>query len=148
MSFDQEPKQETVPTPALPFRDFSNPSREEREQLKALSTQVFGASSRYKKLYEYDHVLTHKVTETVPGENGQPDTEVEKEVPLLYNGSKQSVRRYRTTEEVIQLMLDFKTKREEFLAQMKKQQEEQKSKKEADELAKKVQEDLGGSALT
>lgn len=123
-------------------------SREEREQLKALSKELFGSPSRYQKLYQYDQVKTHKIKESVPGVDGAPDTEVEKEVPLLYNGSKQSVRKYRTTEEVLQLMLDFKVKRDEYMAQVKKAQEEQKAKEEADKLAKKVQEDLGGSALT
>lgn len=128
-----------------------NETREQREQLKALSTEVFGKSSRYQKLYEYDHVKTHKIKETVPGENGAPDTEVEKEVPLMAAGTtkvRQSVRKYRTTEEVLQLMLDFKAKRDEYLAQVKKAQDEQKAKKEADEQARKIQEQLGGSALT
>lgn len=123
-------------------------SRAVREALKALSLEVFGKSSRYQKLFEYDHVKTHKIKETVPGENGAPDTEVEKEVPLLFNGSKQSVRKYRSVEEVMQLMLDFKAKRDEFVAQMKAQQEEAKKKAEAEAQAKKVQEELGGSALT
>lgn len=146
----QETVQETarqVPTQ----RDFGPPTREQREQLKALSTEIFGKSSRYQKLYEYDQVLTRKIKETVPGENGEPDKEEENEVPLMVGpgkGSKQSVRRYRTTEEVLQLMLDFKAKREEFMRQMEEQKAAAKAKKDADDAAKKVQEELGGSALT
>lgn len=123
-------------------------SREERETLKALSKEIFGSPSRYQKLYEYDQVKTHKIKETVPGENGAPDTEVEKEVPLLFNGSKQSVRKYRTTEEVLKLMLDFKGKRDEYLAKVKADQEEAKAKKAEQELQQKIQNELGGSALT
>lgn len=122
-------------------------SREVREQLKALSKEIFGVSSRYQKLYSYQQVLTHKVKETVPGENGAPDTEVEKEVPLLYNGSKQSVMKHRSTEEVLQLLLDFKAKRDAYLEAMKAQQEEQKKAREEAAKAQKLQEELGGSAL-
>lgn len=123
-------------------------SREQREQLKALSLEIFGKTSRYQKLYEYDEVKTQTVTETVPGENGQPDTTKETNVPVLFNGSKQMTRRFRTTEEVLELMLNFKAKREEFMAQMKAQQEEAKAKTDAETQAKKIQEQLGGSALT
>lgn len=121
-------------------------SREIREQLKSLSLLLFGKSSRYQKLYKYDEVQTHKFKETVPGENGQPDTEKEIEVPLLFNGMKKSVRKHRTTEEVLNLMLDFKTKLEEFNTQMKKKQEEEKAEKETAELSKKIHENLNGSA--
>lgn len=123
-------------------------SRAVREVMKQLSMEVFGKSSRYQKLFEYDQVKTHKIKETVPGENGEPDTEVEKEVPLLFNGSKQSTRKYRSVEEVLQLMIDFKAKRDAFMAQMEQQKAEAKAKQEAEAQAKKVQEELGGSALT
>ena len=148
----QEPVQETevkLETKPQETRTMQGQeSRAVREQLKALSMEIFGKSSRYQKLFEYDQVKTHKIKETVPGENGAPDTEVEKEVPLLYNGSKQSTRRYRSVEEVLQLLLDFKAKRDEYIAQMKKQQEEAKAKADAEAQSKKVQEELGGSALT
>lgn len=123
-------------------------SREQREKLKALSLEIFGKSSRYQKLFEYDEVLTHKVTETIPGENGEPDRTETKEVPTLYNGVKQSRRRYRTAEEVLQLMLDFKAKRDEFLKQMEEQKAAAKAKKEEEARLAKIQEELGGSALT
>lgn len=125
-------------------------TRQEREQLKALSTEVFGAPSRYQKLFEYDRVLTHKVKETVPGKDGEPDTEKEVEVPLFAKGTvkvKQSVRTYRSHAEVLQLMLDFKAKRDEYLANVKKAQDEAKAKKDAEEATKKLQDELGGSAL-
>ena len=131
-------------------RGNTTPTREQREELKALSKEVFGASSKWQKLMEYDHVLTRKIKETVPGENGEPDKEVEREVPVFAPGTtkvKQSVRKYRSIEEVLELLKGFKAKREEFIAQMKKQQEEAKAKREADAQAAKVQEQLGGSAL-
>lgn len=155
MSHDQEHKHETehhIHTKHHETRTLrGHESRPVREALKALSKEVFGASSRYEKLFEYDHVLTHKVKETVPGENGAPDTEREVEVPLMAKGTtkvKQSVRKYRSVEEVMQVMLDFKAKRDAFIAEMKAQQEAAKAKQEADAKAKKLQDDLGGSALT
>lgn len=126
-------------------------TREQRDQMKALSLEIFGKSSRYQKMFQYDEVLTRKVKETVPGENGAPDTEREVEVPVMVGpgkGSKQSRRKYRTVEQVIQVLVEFKAKRDEFIAQMKKQQEEAAAKKEADLQAQKLQQELGGSALT
>ncbi len=123
-------------------------SREEREELKALSKEVFGVPSRYRKLYATQELITHKVAETVPGENGEPDTTKLVEVPLLQNGVKQYRSKYRSTEEVLQLLRDFKVKRDEYMAQVKKQQEEAKAKKEAEEKLKRIQEDLTGSAIT
>ena len=146
---ETEVKLETKPQETRTMQGHE--SRAVREQLKALSLEIFGKSSRYQKLFEYDQVKTVKIKETVPGENGAPDTEVEKEVPLMVGpgkGSKTSVRRYRSVEEVLQLLLDFKAKRDEYIAQMKKQQEEAKAKADAEAKAKKIQEELGGSALT
>jgi hypothetical protein len=153
MSYDQvetteEIKVETVPQGKGTMQGHE--TREQREQLKALSAEIFGKSSRYQKLFVYDQVLTRKIKEVVPGENGAPDTEVEKEVPILAPGTtkvKQSVRRYRTVEEVIKLLQDFKAKRDEYIANMKKAQDEAKAKKDAEDQAKKIQEELGGSAL-
>lgn len=124
-------------------------TREQRELLKALSTEIFGVSSRYQKLYEGQELVTKTVTETVPGENGAPDTQKEVKVPVLAaNGAKQFRVVRRSTEEVLELLQGFKVKRDEFLAQMKQQQEEAQAAKAAEDLAKKVQEDFGGSALT
>lgn len=123
-------------------------SREVREQMKLLSSEIFGASSKWQRLYKYDETVTTMVTETVPGENGAPDTTREVKVPV-YVGEKvkQFKRQYRTTEEVLALLLDFKTKRDEYLANMKKMQEEALERRLAAEAAKKIQESLGGSAL-
>lgn len=153
MSFDpveekQEVAQPTVETKGTPQ---GHETREQREELKALSKEVFGVSSRYQKLYQYDKVLTQKITETVPGVDGAPDTEKEVEVPIYAKGTtkvKQSVRKYRSTEEVLELLRSFKAKRDEFLAQMKAQQEAAKAKKEQDAAAEKLKEELTGSALT
>jgi len=128
---------------------MNDATREQREQMKLLSSEIFGASSKWQKLYKYDEVLTTTVTETVPGVDGQPDTTKEVKVPIYVEGTKvkQSVRKYRTTEEVLALLLSFKAKRDEYLANMKKLQAEALAKRKADEERKKLEQELSGSAL-
>jgi len=127
----------------------SNLPREQREKLKLLSSEVFGSSSKWQKLYKFDEVLKQTITETIPGEGDAPATTKEVEIPLYVEGTKvkQSVRKYRTTEEVEQLLLSFKEKRDEYIANMKKAQAEALAKRQADEAAKKLQNDFGGSAV-
>lgn len=124
-------------------------TREQREQMKALSQEIFGASSKWQKLYKYDAALTLTKTETVPGVDGAPDTTKEVEVPLYVEGTKvkQFERKYRTTQEVLDLLLSFKAKRDEYLANMKKLQAEALAKRKADEERKKIEQELSGSAL-
>lgn len=124
-------------------------TREQREQMKALSQEIFGASSKWQKLYKYDEVLTQTVTETVPGVDGAPDTTKEVKLPVFVEGTKvkQISRKYRTTQEVLELLLSFKEKRDAYIANMKKLQAEALAKRQADEAAKKLQADLAGSAL-
>lgn len=137
-----------VTTQTAAKRDFSNPTRKERELLSTLSKEVFGSPNRYKKLYEYDELVTNKVEEVVPGENGAADTTKIVDVPKLYNGVKQYVRKYRTSDEILVLLKDFKVKRDTFMAEHKKSQEEAAAKKVVEDQAKKLQEELAGSALT
>jgi len=124
-------------------------TREQRDQMKALSMEIFGASSKWQKLYKFDETLTEMVTETIPGVDGAEDTTKEVKVPLYVPGTKvkQIKRQYRSTQEVLELLLMFKAKRDEYIANMKKMQQEALAKRLADEKAKKLQEELGGSAL-
>lgn len=127
----------------------SNLPREQREKLKLLSSEVFGSSSKWQKLYKFDETLKHTITETIPGIDGAEDTTKEVEVPLYVEGTKvkQMVRKYRTTEEVEALLVTFKAKRDEYIANMKKAQADALAKRQADEAAKKLQSDFGGSAV-
>jgi len=135
-------------TPVKTTGQYDGPlSREMREEMKALSKEIFGSSSKYQKLYEQTEIVTMKKKEIIPGENGAEDTEREVTVPVLVNGSKQSRVVRRNNAEVLELLKTFKARRDEFMAQMQKQQEEQKAKREAADKAAKLQEDLGGSAL-
>ena len=124
-----------------------NITRAEREELKALSKEIFGKSSKYQMFLDgIPEVITKTTIEEVPGENGAPATTKEVKVPVLYNGVKQSRIRYFSVEETKAELLKMKAQLDDIRAQMKKQQEEQEAKKAADELAKKVQEDASGSA--
>lgn len=123
-------------------------TRSQRDEMKALSLEIFGKTSRYSKMFVYDDVLATEVDETIPGSNGEPDTTKKVRVPILFNGSKQSRRKYRNVEEVIGLLYAFKAKRDGFLAQMKAQQAQDAAAKEAELAATKLQQELGGSALT
>lgn len=127
----------------------SNLPREQREKLKLLSSEVFGSSSKWQKLYKFDEVLKHTVTETVPGVDGAEDTTKEVEIPLYVEGTKvkQSVRKYRTTEEVEALLVMFKAKRDAYIENMKKAQAEALAKRKADEDRKKLEAELNGSAV-
>lgn len=126
-----------------------NMSREVREELKALSKVVFGASSKWTRLMEYNQPLMTKITETVPGENGEPDTVTEKEVPLLVPGTKvrQSVRKYRSADEILVLLRDFKAKIDVFNQEQAAVRMEAAVKKQQEELEKKVQSELAGSSI-
>lgn len=140
--------QESAPEATETVDYGPNPPRAIRDQLKALSKEIFGTENKYRKLYEGKELITRKTVETVPGENGEPDTTKTVDVPVLMNGTKQYRMIYRTTNEVMALLKEFKVKREEFLVQLKAQQEADKKAKEEAEIAKKVQDSLAGSALT
>jgi hypothetical protein len=126
-------------------------TREERELAKKISLEVFGKSNAYKKLYEQQEMLTHMVDEVVPGENGEPDTTKKVRVPLFAKGTtkvKQYKMIYRNDHEVMAVLKDVQKQRNEYITQMMKQQAEAKAKADAEAQAKKLQEEVGGSALT
>jgi len=111
--------------------------REEREELKRLSKEVFGKSGAYQKLLNgIPELVTQLKVEEIPGENGNPGTLKETKAPVLLNGNFQFKQRYYTLEEIKTLMLD-----------LKKQQDERKAKIEADKLQMEVQDKAHGSAL-
>lgn len=150
MSHDQvqEAPQETQ-TPVVTKGTYT-PNREQRETLKALCKEIFGASGKWTKLLRdgTKELVTTKKMEKVPGENGEPDTEKEVSVPVLTpNGVKQYRQKYYTVESLIELLEGIKIKRAEFMAMIKAQKDAEKKAKEEAALAEKVQEDLGGSAV-
>lgn len=125
-------------------------SKELKEELKTLSKEVFGSSSRYQKILDRGMLqpLTEEVTEYVPGETDEDEGFTRQvQVPVKRNGMDVSVTKRPTPEELKQIMLDMKAKREAFLEQLKKMQEEAKTKKALEEHQKQVAKELEGSAV-
>lgn len=124
--------------------------RQTREEMNALSKEVFGASSRWQKLLTkgYPKLLTEEVEETVPAEKeGEEPKVIKVQKPVLRaDGAKQSVQAYHTVESVKEMMLALKVKRDEFLAMIAQQQKEQEEAKKKAELQEKVQSELAGAA--
>lgn len=126
--------------------------RAQRDELKALSKEVFGVESRYQKFFETKDLLTRKETQPILDEKGMPlesGATQEVDVPVLNaQGLKQYVVKRRSVEEVLDLLKSFQVKRNEFLAEMNAKKEAAAAKKaEADKVAK-LNEQLAGSALT
>lgn len=120
-------------------------NRNERDQLKALSKEVFGVSSKYQRFLEgVAEVITHEVDEEVPGD--APATTRKVRVPTLTaNGVKQTrIKRY-TFQETLDLLLSFKAQRDAMSKAQLDQQAAAAAKKVQDELQKKVQDELAGS---
>jgi hypothetical protein len=128
-----------------------NLTRNEREELNALSKEVFGATSRWQKLSNkgYSELLSEEVTELVPGEKEEDEgTTKQTRVPIKRaDGGFQSVTKHHTVESVKEYMLQRKEQLNLIRAELKRQQDEAKAKKEKQELMKKVGEELAGSAL-
>lgn len=125
-------------------------NRAQREELKALSLEVFGSSSRYQKLMNngYSELVTEEIDEIVPGVDGAEDTVKKVKIPVKReDGALQYVTKYHTAESVKEYMLDLKKKQEEFKALMEKALAEQKARQEEQKAANAVQDQAGGSAL-
>lgn len=136
--------------PLVRTRSTNDLTRAEREELNALSKEVFGASSRWQKLVNkgYSKVITEEVTELVPGEKeGDEPTERKVQVPVkTASGAIQSKTEYYNVDTVKTLMLDLKARRDAYLEAVKKAQEEQKAEQEKQALEKKISEEATGSA--
>lgn len=122
-------------------------TRNERDQLKALSKEVFGVSSKYQRFLDgVSETITHEVEEEVPGEGDAPATTRKVRVPTLSpTGSKQTRMKIYTVQETLDLLLGFKAQRDTFIKAQVDLQIEQAAKKEQEELQKKVQDELAGS---
>lgn len=124
--------------------------RELRNELNALSKEVFGVSSRWQSLLKKgtSQLITRKTTEVIPGKEGEEPTTKEVEVPVLTPyGAKQFTQKYYTVDEVHQVLLDFKAQLDTIKAQMKQQQEEKIAKEAQEKALKEVQEAANGSAV-
>lgn len=112
--------------------------RKIREELNALSKEVFGVASRWQKFIDgVKEPVTRKVIENVPGENGAPDTVREMNVQIPYGDSKipQYVIKQYTPQETKELLVKMKKQRDEYFAKMKEQQDLKKATERVQELA-------------
>ena len=129
---------------------FSMPRVERVEKvnkLKELSKEIFGASSRWRKILD-DGVTTavtrQVVKEKAPGEEGTEDTYTT--VHVEENGIKQYyVKRY-TLDSLLEYLLDVKSKRDAIMAQLKALQDEQKAKAMAEKAKNEALDEAKGSA--
>ena len=82
-----------------------------REELNALSKEVFGVPSKWQKILKdgTTSVLTRRTTETVPGKDGEPATTRPVDVPILTeHGAKQLVTKHYTVDEIHVMLLGYK----------------------------------------
>lgn len=127
---------------------MSTLSREEREELKALSKEVFGVSSKYQRFLDgVQQVVTEEIEEEVPGDDGAEPTTRKVTVPKIRDGKKSMVLKKYTVEETKELLLKFKAQRDQLIADHQAKQAEDKAKAEAAALQKKVQDELAGSSI-
>jgi hypothetical protein len=132
--------------------------REVREELKALSTAIFGVSSRWQKILKGNtYLATREVEEEVPAEfktvKNEDGTESQVEVkpaekrkvqvPMLTEqGAQYKTMKYYTVQEVLELLREFKKNVDAFHEMTRLQEEEKK----AQEAAKKALEHVTGEA--
>jgi hypothetical protein len=122
--------------------------REVTDRLNKLSKEVFGASSRWKKLVEKGYVkqVTEELDDIVPGENGEPDTVKKVQVASRRaDGAYLNTLERHTLASVEEYMLDLKKKRDEFLAMIEKQRQEQEAKRRQAELEQQVHREVSGA---
>lgn len=133
------------------MKTLSNITRAERDELNALSKDVYGASSRWQKLIKlgYAKLVTEETTELVPGKDETEEATTRKvQVPVLTSyGAKQSQMTYHTVDSIRTEMLERKVKLDEYRAVIKKMQDEARAKKEQEKLASTVHEELSGTAV-
>jgi hypothetical protein len=133
----------------------TRPSAELTRELDALSKDVFGSSSRWKKLVERGYVepLTEERTEYVPGKTKEDGTEEEGttrqvQVPVKrHDGASLMVQKRHSVESIHVYMLGRKAKLDEIRAMIKKQQDEARAKQEAAAEADRVIARAAGSAV-
>lgn len=116
--------------------------RKLREELSALSKDVFRVSSKWQSILEsgFNELVTEEIDETIPGENGEPDKVEKVKVPVLKNGVKQYVHRTYTLDEVHKMMLDMKKQIDGIRAKMAAAQAQK-------ELEKKVNDEAQGRVV-
>ena len=123
----------------------------QKEELEALSKEVFNSTSRYATLLRDGEVVpeTYTATEYVPDENGGEGTTRVVQVPVLVHNSKSPVLKVvrHTYTTVKALMVEIKDKQDRFRAMMKKMEDDKTAALYQLQLKQDVQKALGGSAV-
>lgn len=99
---------------------MSDIPRKDREELNALSKEIFGVSSKWQKFARgISELVTKTVKEVVPGDKGAPDTERNVTVPVLtLEGAKQYKIKVYSVEEIREMLLKYKVQRDQIIAEM------------------------------
>lgn len=130
--------------------------RELRNQLNALSKEVFGVASKWQKMLETTEPVTLEVVETVKNEDGTESQKTTKR-PGLYNPNpldtknpnghqiRQAVRR--TPEQILEQLQGFKKQLDDLKAQMKAEQDAKEAAEKQKQLEQSVREAAHGSAV-
>lgn len=117
--------------------------RELREEMNALSKEVFGVPSKWQKLLRKGtmNLITKEITEIIPGEEGkEPTTKKSTVAKLNEHGQKVSVQKYYTVDDIKKIMLDAK-------AAMDAARAAQEERRKQQELEKSVHEQASGTVL-
>lgn len=133
-------------------RTVSSLSSQEKDELNKLSQEVFGASSRWRKLIDKgtQELITEETTEYIPNaeDESKEGTTQKVQTPVKTAGGALQYRTKRYTVDSIKAyMLEAKTRLDFFKAQFKRMQDEQAAKKAQEEANKVVQELAGGSVI-
>lgn len=126
-------------------------ARKDREELNALSKDVFGTSSRWQKLVDkgYLELLQEEKEEEVPAEKeGEAPTTRKVTVPILNEaGQKQHVVKRHTFQSVKEFMLQQKTQLDTIRQMIKDQNEQAQAKERAEAKAQELHQQVSGSAI-
>lgn len=152
MSYDAMPENNTnevvIPTTpkAVPpmFAIPRNERIEKVNKLRELSKEIFGRSSRWRKILDegVPTVLTRQVVNDNP--EGTEDTYTE--VPVMENGLEvRYIKRY-TLDSLLEYLSDIKTKRDEIMAKIKEMQAEANAKAKSDAAVSEALNEAKGSA--
>lgn len=122
----------------------------ERQELNALSLEVFKSSSRWKRMVEngVPTLRTREVFESVPStEEGKSDETKSTFVPVKNeHGIHVSFMKRYTLSEIKQYMLDLKRTQEEIRAMIEKLNAEKQAKAELEKTTEQVRDQLSGSS--
>jgi len=153
MSYDTPEKAaletvEVAPVYQAPAKPLT---RNQREELNALSQDVFGSSSRWQKLITKGQVeqVTEDLDEVLPGQK-EGDADIIKKVKISVrreDGSALSVTKHHTVESVREYMLERKEQLTTLRAEIARLQAEAEAKKAQEKLVSEVQSSAGGSAV-